>query len=111
MTEDQLLAQVAYERSKGLLVGKALGTVYRRENRTEPYVCIPPALVITDSDGSTWTMGFRYREHQGQYEFSVLKNDIDTGEFASRIEYRDGTVKIFGQYGWKSLSRARTSFI
>lgn len=94
-----------------LLIGRALGRTYRRANKTEPYVCIPPALVITDSDGATWTLGFRYQIHGGEYEFNVLRNDVDTGEMAKRIEYRDGIVRVFGQNGWKSLSRSRKHFI
>jgi hypothetical protein len=94
-----------------LLIGQALGKVYRRENKTESYVCIPPAFIITDSDGATWTLGFKYRIHHTEYEFNVLRNDIDTGEMAKRIEYKQGLVRIFGQYGWKNFSRSRRHFV
>lgn len=98
-------------RGSELLTGRALGVTYTRENRTEAYVVIPPALIITDSDGRTFTLGSQYLEHNGEYEFNVLINDIDTGEFAKRIEYRGGVVRIFGQNGWKSFSRNRRHFI
>lgn len=84
-----------------LLVGKAFGETYTRENQTQDYVCIPPAAVITASDGSTWTLGTEYTQHGAGLQFNVLRNDIDTGEFASRIEYRRGKVRIFGRGGWK----------
>jgi hypothetical protein len=94
-----------------LLIGRALGQLYRRENKTETYVSVPPALVITDSDGATWTMGFKKLVHGREFEFSVLRNDVDTGEMAKRIEYTKGVVRIFGQYGWRSFSRSRRHFI
>lgn len=94
-----------------LLIGRALGTIYRRDNKTEPYVCVPPAMLITDSDGAVWTLGFKYQIHHAEYEFNVLRNDVDTGEMAKRIEYRNGIVRIFGQHGWKVLSRSRKHFI
>lgn len=94
-----------------LLIGRALGTAYRREDKTETYVSVPPAMIITDSDGATWTLGFRYILHHGQYAFGVLRNDIDTDEFAMRIEYTKGVVRIFGPSGWKSFSRNRRHFI
>lgn len=94
-----------------LLIGKALGTTYRRENKTEPYVCIPPAFMITDSDGAVWTMGFQYRIHNGEFEFNVLRNDVNVGEFAKRIEYQRGIVRIYNQDGWKVLARSRNHFI
>ena len=31
----------------------------------EPYVSVPPALIITDSNGATWTLGFKYVENRG----------------------------------------------
>lgn len=94
-----------------LLVGRANGIRYERADKTESYVEIPPAYLITDSDGATWTFGTEYAEHNGEYEFNVLRNDIDTGEFAKRIVYQKGQVKIYGQSGWKSFSRSRRHFI
>lgn len=91
-----------------LLIGRALGQTWRRENVTEPYVCIPPALIITDSDGATWTFGFNFN---ADGEINVLRNDVDTGEFASRIEYRGGVVRIFGKSRWRSFSRNRRHII
>jgi len=100
-----------------LLVGWANGLRYERENKTEAYVAVPPAHIITDSDGAAWTLGTQYVDHGGgEFEFNVLRNDVDTGETAMRIEYRKGVVKIFGRYAggrgsWKSFSRSRRGFI
>lgn len=96
---------------KHILSGVIGGLRYERENKTENYVEIPPAHLITDSDGACWTFGPGYREHNGEYEFSVLRNDIDTGEMAKRIVYTKGVVTIFGSYGWKRFSRNRRHFI
>ena len=95
----------------GLFVGRINGLRYERVDKTETDVEIPPAFIITDSDGAAWTLGPRYAEHNGEYEFSVLRNDVDTDEVAKRIVYRRGVVKIFGHYGWKSFSRSRRHFI
>lgn len=91
-----------------LLIGRALGQTWRRENKTESYVCIPPALIITDSDGGTWTFG---TEFNALGEINVLRNDVDTGEFAQRIEYRQGVVRLYGRSGTRSFGRSRRHFI
>lgn len=94
-----------------LLIGRINGTRYERENKTENDVEIPPAFIITDSDGAAWTLGTKYSQHNGEYEFNVMRNDVDTDEVAKRIVYRRGTVWIFGHYGWKQFSRSRRGFI
>lgn len=94
-----------------LLRGIANGVRYYREDKTESYVEIPPAYIITTSDGATWTLGFQYVQHNGEFEFNVLRNDIDTGEFAKRIVYRGGVLRIYGSNGWKTFSRSRRHFI
>lgn len=94
-----------------LLVGRAYGVRYERANKTEAYVEIPPAFLITDSDGAAWTMGTEYSIHKGEYEFNVLRNDVDMDEVAKRIVYQKGVVWIFGHYGWKHFSRNRRHFI
>lgn len=94
-----------------LLVGRAHGLRYEREDKTESYVEIPPAFLITDSDGAMWTFGTQFSTHNGEYEFNVLRNDVDTGEVAKRIVYQKGVVSIFGHYGWKRFSRNRRHFI
>lgn len=96
---------------KHILVGRIGGARYERANPTEAYVEVPPAFLITDSDGACWTFGSQYATHNGEFEFNVLRNDVDTGEVAKRIVYRQGVVKIFGHYGWKSFSRNRKHFI
>lgn len=95
----------------GLLVGRINGVRYERVDKSESYVEIPPAFIITDSDGAAWTFGTQYAEHNGEYEFNVLRDDVDTGEVAKRIVYRKGVVNIFGHYGWKAFSRNRKHFI
>src|ERR1700678_1656094 len=99
-----------------LLIGRALGQVYRREDRTESYVVCPPAFSITDDDGAIFTMGFDYVEHPFHYEFMVLRNDVPTGQFAERIEYTrraggSGTVRLFGKDGIRTFSRNKSCFI
>jgi hypothetical protein len=84
-----------------LLRGRADGCAYYRENASEPYVEIPPAYIITESNGATWTLGSEYLQRGWIFEFNVLRNDIDTGEMASKIVYRGGKVRIFGVDGWR----------
>lgn len=91
-----------------LLIGTALGQTWRRENKTDTYVVIPPALIITDSDGATWMFGTEFNSHG---EINVLRNDIDTREFAQRIDYRKGVVRLYGRGGTRSFSRSRRHFI
>jgi hypothetical protein len=91
-----------------LLIGRALGQTYRRENKTDADVVIPPAFLITDSDGAAWTFGSEYNTDG---EINVLRNDVDTGEFAQRIEYRRGVVTLYGRSGRKRFSRSRRHFI
>lgn len=91
-----------------LLIGRALGQTFRRNDKTETYVCVPPALLITDSDGAAWTFGTQFNAYG---EINVLRNDVDTGEFAQKIEYQRGVVRLFGKYGWKSSSRSRRHII
>ena len=96
---------------KDLLRGVINGVPYVRNDKTETDVEIPPAFIITDSDGAAWTIGTEYVMHNSEFEFSVLRNDVDTNEMAKRIVYRRGVVCIFGHYGWKRFSRSRRHFI
>jgi hypothetical protein len=85
-------------------VGQVYGERYYRERETEADVVIPPALLITDERGDCWTLGVR---HNDDLEWTVLRNDIWTGEFASRIECCRASgrrVRIFGKAGWKTWS-------
>lgn len=91
----------APKRDPYMLYGRAEGQEYKRENRTERAVSIPPAFVITDEIGATWIFGQHYVEERGRYWFSVLRNDVDTGEIAERIEYRHGRVTIWTRLGRK----------
>ncbi len=116
MAVDNIALPKIIDRSKGsddahLLIGKAMGEIYRRENRTESYVCCPPAFSIVDSDGAVFTLGFEYIEYPRHYEFNVLRNDVSTGQFAEKIEYRNGVVRIFGRDGTRTFSRNKCHFI
>lgn len=91
-----------------LLIGRLNGHTFRRENKTESYVTVPPALFINDSDGVVWTVGLELNAYR---EFNVIRNDVDTREFAQLIEYKLGVVRLFGRYGWRTLSRSRRHFI
>jgi hypothetical protein len=106
---DVKMAQLLFD--KDILSGTINGVRYEREDKTDSYVEIPPAFIITDSDGAAWTFGPQFAEHHGEYEFSVMRNDVDTGEVAKRIVYQRGVVCIFGSYGWKRFSRNRRHFI
>ena len=69
---------------------------------TEPYVSVPPALVIRDNEGATWTLGFDYDEREwrtGRYEYDIVRNGRPTGEFGQVIEFRQGKVIIYGANG------------
>jgi hypothetical protein len=72
---------------------------------TENYVSVPPALTITDEVGAIWTLGFTVAQERdspdGEYAFNVLRDGIDTGEIASRIERRNSKIRIFTRHGWK----------
>jgi hypothetical protein len=105
------VADFLFEEHKGLLVGRANGARYERENPSERDVQIPPAYMITDTDGAVWTFGSEYVVHNGEYEFNVLRNDVDTNETAKRIVYQGGVVTIYGSYGRKRFSRSRRHFI
>jgi hypothetical protein len=82
-----------------LLTGTINGTRYERENRSEAYVEVPPALLITDERGGMWTLGTEYLSYDGQFEWNVLRDDVDTGEMASKIVCRGGRVMIYGRDG------------
>lgn len=70
---------------------------------SESYVAIPPALVIRDSEGALWTLGFDQGGWRtGEFEFDVVRNGRKTGEHACRIEIRAGKIRIFGAAGWRT---------
>lgn len=91
-----------------LLIGRANGVTFKRHNPTEAYVVIPPAYIITDTDGATWTFGTEYNTYG---EINVLRNDAYTGEFATRIEYRKRRVHLYGRGGKRTISRNRKYFV
>lgn len=77
---------------------------------SDAYVTIPPALTIRDDEGALWTLGFDQGGWRtGEYEFDVVRcgpksgdRPMKTGEFACRIEFRAGKVRIFGTAGWRT---------
>jgi hypothetical protein len=96
----------------GLLSGTLDGIRYERIDRSESYTTSPPARLIIDSDGAVWGLGNEYvYKKDGYLEFNVLRNDIDTGENAEKIEYRGGIIWIYGSAGWRHFSRSRRYFI
>ncbi len=99
---------------KHMLAGVVHGNRYERENRSESYVTIPPAFLITDSDGAMWTFRlWNIPSTRGNLEFSVMRNDVDTEEVAKRIGIFEGSwVRIFGHYGLEkrpAAARRRSS--
>lgn len=73
---------------------------------TEAYVSSPPAARITDEANNVFTLGYAYQVQRdaprGEFAFNVLLNGCETGEFASRIERRNGKVRIFTRQGFKT---------
>lgn len=76
-----------------------------QQHITESYVSVPPALTITDETGAIWTLGQdmapRHKSPDGEFAFTVLRNGVSCHEVASRIERRNGKIKIFTSRGWK----------
>lgn len=69
---------------------------------TDNYVSSPPALWIVEADNSCWTLGFNPGDGpRGEFSFNVLRDGVNTGEFASRIERRNGRIRCFTKDGWK----------
>jgi hypothetical protein len=95
---------------KNLLTGTAHGLRYERQDPSENYVCVPPALLVTDYDGGMFTLGNEYVINNGLMEFNVLRNDVDTGEIAHKIEYSARVVTIYG-YGYGKKRWSGKSFI
>lgn len=71
---------------------------------TESYVSTPPALVIVDERGEVWTLGDQFARMSdapgGEFAFNVLRSGAETGVFASRIERRNGKIRVFTRQGW-----------
>lgn len=85
-----------------LLTGRIGGARYERENPSESYVEIPPAFVITDTQGGMWSLGTKFiTAPSGNLEFNVIRNDLDLDEYAQKIVYQRGRVRIFGRHGWR----------
>jgi hypothetical protein len=82
---------------------------------TENFVSIPPALTITDERGAVWTLGFKTAQKDqapdGEFAFNVLRDGVDMGEIASRIERRNGQIRIFTRHGWKKWNQDGLYFV
>lgn len=73
-----------------------------QQHVTEDYVSVPPALTITDEAGAIWTLGFRNAGVQrGEFAFNVLRNGIEIGMVANRLERQQGRVRAFTETGWQ----------
>jgi hypothetical protein len=76
-----------------------------QQHVTDNDVSSPPALVITDTVGARWCLGTEFARlddsPRGEFAFNVLRNGVETGEYASRIERRRGKIQIFTRQGWK----------
>jgi hypothetical protein len=69
---------------------------------TENYVSSPPALTIFDETGAVWCLDSDMQPGpMGEYAFSVLRNGQRTGAVASRIERRNGKIRVFTVDGWR----------
>lgn len=69
---------------------------------TEEYVSSPPAVRIVDETGACWTLGFKLGEPpRGEFAFNVMRDGVDTGVYASRIERRSGRIRALTRDGWK----------
>lgn len=85
-----------------LLVGTVGGARHERVNPSEAYVEIPPARLITDATGAMWSFGTSYKfDRDGHYQFNVVRNDRDLDEYAQKIVYQRGKVRIFGNGQWR----------
>lgn len=72
---------------------------------TENYVSSPPALIVVDECNNVFTLGFQQMPGpRGEYGFPVLVNGQPSGEVASRIERRNGKIRIFTDMGFKRWS-------
>lgn len=81
---------------------------------TESYVSSPPALLIVDERGTVFTLGEKFAHDpdapRGEFAFNVLVNGKECGEFASRIERRNGRIRIFGRQGFRTWNGRTQSF-
>ncbi len=72
---------------------------------TENYCAVPPCLTITDEVGAVWTLGFETARKddspEGEFAFPVLRDGVDVHEIASRIERRNGKIRVLTKSGWK----------
>lgn len=76
---------------------------------TEAYVSSPPACWIHDERGDVFTLGTDHGERlfddpRGEYSFAIMHNGHHTGTYGSRIERRNGKIRVFTKQGWKIWS-------
>lgn len=87
---------------KDSFVGHLHGQKFYREYKTDAYVEVPPALIITDERGDVWSLGNNYTQVAHRFFWNVIRNDREVGEQAERIVFRNGKVKIYCHDGWKT---------
>jgi hypothetical protein len=72
---------------------------------TENYVSSPPALIVVNEKGEVFTLGFQrgqiFDGPRGEYCFDILKDGEPTGIIGSRIERRNGKIRVFTRGGWR----------
>lgn len=87
--------------TKDHFYGRLNGHRFERTAKTENYVRVPPALLITDERGDVWSLGHEYAQHGWRLFFNVVRNDVNTGEMAEVIEFVKGRIKIYTPSGVK----------
>ena len=90
-----------------LLIGRLEGNIYRRHNKSESYITIPPALVISDSDGAVWSLGTEFVQ-RGHGTGSGVQAGRQRREL-SRGGQRDAARNLFPAAEERREHRVRTS--
>lgn len=109
---DYLYNSVQAAVKSGLLSGTIDGVRYERINPSENGTVVPPAYQVTDSQGGQWSLGNEYAyKRDGYLEFNVIRNDVDMGVVAERIEVKDGKIWIYGSDGWRHWSYHGNAFV
>lgn len=84
-------------------------------HETESYCSVPPCLTITTPGGDVWTLGWKAAPRElcpwGEFAFEVLRNGRTTHEYASRIERRNGKLRILTSRGWLVWGRHGHEFL
>ena len=87
--------------TKESFVGLMNGIRHYRTRVTESYVEVPPACIITDERGNTWTIGPGYAQHGDVFYWDVMCNDRNMGELARKMVWQGGRLYIWTYQGRK----------